>query len=385
MQLVNLTNKITWQDNFKLKTVWYSYHFLNFFLRLMKFLLYRKNSNPRKILIFRTGSLGDSLCAIPSIAGIRKAYPNATIDILTNPGKSSLVSIDQLISHEYYDNVINYFDLGTMGLVKMLRKNHYDMVIQLPQAISAFWRLARDLLFFRFVASSGWGWKVGKIFFFRKVQEKYIEYDTESVRLAKIASENKVSVDINNYPLNISAEDEVVVKNKFRELEITGRKIIGIAVGAKRPQNRWPIDNVKQIVRNFSTDHHIIILGGQEDYDLAKQLCIFPNVFNLCGSFTPMQSAVAFKKCSVFLSNDTGPLHLSYAVGTPVVATFTSRDFIGTWFPPKSKKNIVFRTENVPCSICLSETCPDNICIRAIKPSLVYAAMAGLIAEDVTN
>jgi heptosyltransferase-3 len=348
-------------------------------LRGLKFLLFRKEKNPSRILIFRTGSLGDSLCAIPTIAGIRKKYKDATIDLLTNPGKSTLVSLELLISPEIFNDAINYYGLSVRQLASMLRKRKYDLIIQLPQASSNFASLVRDTLFFRLIAPSGWGWSMGKILFFRKEQEKFIEYDTEVIRLAKLAERNGVHVDINDFPLNVTPADHVFVENKYRELGIKSEIIIGIAVGAKRPQNRWPIQYVKEVVQTFSRQYPVVILGGMEDYNIASQVCVNDNVFNLCGGFTPMQSAVAIKKCAVFLSNDTGPMHLSYAVSTPVVAVFTSRDFIGTWFPPKSEKNIVFRSDDIPCSICLSEFCANNICIQQIRPSSVSAAMYRLI------
>ena len=381
---INKTSVST-PDAVKIYAVLYSFRLLNFLLRALMILLFRKCSNPSRILILRTGSLGDSLCAIPTIAAVRKKYPEAVIDILTNPGRSTLISIDQLLSPAIFNQVINYFELSKRQLASMLRKNKYDLFIQLPQANAKFSQLVRDTLFFRLIAPCGWGWEMGKILSYRKVQEKFIEYDTEVIRLANIARQNGVPVDINYFPLNITEADREHVAQKYRELGVRPEKTVGIAIGANRPQNRWPLQNVEKVIRSFTPEYDIILLGGKEDYEPASRLCVNPHVYNFCSSFTPMQSAAAIQTCHVFLSNDTGPMHLSYAVGTPTVATFTSRDFIGTWFPPKSDKNIVFRSDDIPCSICLSEYCGNNICIQAIPSSLVSAAMARLIDKNRLN
>lgn len=385
MMKLNKQEKRTVTETLKIYSVLFFFGLMNFSLRALKTLLFRKYSHPSRILVFRTGSLGDSLCAIPTIAAIHKKFPAATIDILTNPGRSTLVSIDQLISPLIFTRVINYFDMNKRQLASLLRNNKYDLVIELPQANVKFSQLLRNVFFFRLVAPSGWGWEMGKILFFRKAQEKFIEYDTEVIRLAAIARRNGIPVDTHDFPLNITQSDKEHVEQTYRELGIRAEKTLGIAIGANRPQNRWPLQNVKRVVQFFTPEYDIVILGGKEDREPASQLCINAHVHNLCGSFTPMQSAVAIKNCRVFLSNDTGPMHLSYAVGTPTVATFTSRDFIGTWFPPKSDRNIVFRTDNIPCSICLSEFCPNNICIQAIQPSQVSAAMARLIDKNRLN
>jgi heptosyltransferase-2 len=76
-------------------------------------------------------------------------------------------------------------------------------------------------------------------------------------------------------------------------------------------------------------------------------------------------------RCKVVVSNDTGPMHLAYAAGTPVVALFSSRDYPEHWFPPENSGNTTLRLYDVHCSICLSDTCTNNICMKRITPDEV--------------
>jgi ADP-heptose:LPS heptosyltransferase len=77
------------------------------------------------------------------------------------------------------------------------------------------------------------------------------------------------------------------------------------------------------------------------------------------------------KYCKLVISNDTGPMHLAYAVGTPLIAIFSSRDYAGKWFPPENGKNIVFRNIDVYCAKCFSEEVNGNKCLREIKPGRI--------------
>lgn len=91
----------------------FHYWFLNAVLNLFSSLLFfnKDIKGVRKILIFRTGSLGDSVCALPAIYSIRKNFPDAQIDILTNAGAENLVSLGAIIDRTIVNEIINYYGL----------------------------------------------------------------------------------------------------------------------------------------------------------------------------------------------------------------------------------------------------------------------------------
>ncbi len=348
----------------------------NSMLLFFQKLLFRKNGNPKRILIFRTGSLGDNLCAIPSMAAIKKKYPDAVIDILSNTGQSNLVSLKNLLDKKLYNNIIDYLGMGKKYLVKLLKGNSYDLVIQLPQTDASFFRLLRDLFFFRYIAAAGWGWQFSTVRFFRRTQEKFMLFPNETKRLANMVESQGIAVDQQRYDLNFTEEDIAVVREKMIEKKLAiGKKNIAVVVGAKRGQNRWPIANFKTVIEGIGDNYNFLIVGGPDDKALAAPILSLPGVYDFCGSLTPVQSALLISQCVLTLSNDTGPMHLSYAVGTPVIALFSSRDFPGKWFPPESEKNMVFRTPGVSCSLCLSDNCTNNICMQAIRTEAVIKAM----------
>ena len=87
-------------------------------------ILYRRTQIPQRILIFRTGSLGDSLCAIPSIRAIRTKYSSAQLDILTNAGSKNLVGLHFLLEKELFDDIIDYQGVSKKELFLSLKKKN---------------------------------------------------------------------------------------------------------------------------------------------------------------------------------------------------------------------------------------------------------------------
>lgn len=352
----------------------------NGLLGLFTSLLYQKNAAPKSVLIFRTGSLGDSICSIPTIMCIREQYPAAQIDILTNCGASHLVGLKQLLPTGQFQEVIDYSGYGKTALLKLLRTRKYDMVIQLPQVDAGFIPLFRDLIVFRTVASAGWGWVKSQTRFFRKTQARHLTYINETERLLQLAGTHSVATGpyrpfLESTPADVQAADQFLAEAGVDP----ALPLIAIVTGSKRPQNRWPIHYFKELVEYFGKSYQLVFIGAAEEEKLITGLLHLPNTFNACGKLSPLGSAALIKRCVLSISNDTGPMHLSYAVGTPTIALFSSRDLPGKWFPPSHPSHRVFRAEGIACEGCFSETCADNICMQAIKPAEVIEAATLLL------
>jgi ADP-heptose:LPS heptosyltransferase len=348
----------------------------NFILALFRKILYKSIRNPENILLYRTGSLGDSLCAIPAIKAIGQQFPDARIDILTNAGKSNLVGMRQLLDKSFYNELIDYYGSPKVELLRQLKKKQYDLVVQLPQVDASFLHLLRDLIVFRTIAPFGFGWHRSQSRWFRKTQARHLQFYNESTRLLLLLQQQGIQSPDEAVHLQPVQEDIETALRVLHELGIReGDKIIAIVVGAKRPQNRWPIAHFKRVIEAFSPTFKMLLIGSREDGELVQPLLINDAVKNACGLLTPMQSAAALQVCALTLSNDTGPMHLSYAVGTPTIALFSSRDLPGKWFPPENDKNHVFRTPGVACEACFSEVCNNNICMQAIMPNEVILYM----------
>jgi ADP-heptose:LPS heptosyltransferase len=368
--------------NFLIKT---DFKFRNWFLLGIQNLLFNNKDifSAKKILIFRTGSIGDSICAMPAIYSVRKNFPDAKIDILTNAGTSSLVSMAGLIDHALFDEIIDYYGMKKKELFDYLEQKKYDLVIELPQNYTSVYREIRNLAAFKATnAKSAIGFEIGGTRFLAAYQQTLIKHTNERDYLISIIRKYGVKDYGLKFPLGIPDE----IKNKIcrlleeKKLKNNGRNI-AMVPGAKRQQNRWPVEYFQE-VKNYlvKESFNILLIGSEYDIDLAQKL-VGQNVFNFCGVLTPLESAEMLKHCSLTITNDTGPMHLSYAVGTPVIAFFSGRDYPGKWYPPDDGKNNVLRNYIPECVKCFNDEC-DNVCLKQLSPSLVIEILKKSLMID---
>jgi ADP-heptose:LPS heptosyltransferase len=347
----------------RLHWVKFLYALKNRVIDAFRFFLFRKPNTPSKVLLFRTGSIGDNICAMPAIVAVRKKFPNAQLHILTNAGATNLVSLQNLLHEDYYDKVIDYFGYRPKELFNLIKKEKYDLIVELPQDQAQLIPQLRNMFFFRLAGiRSGFGWQVNTIYSFRQVQEREAKFISERTRLLNLLAANNIIGDETSYPLKINEADRKTVESLLKDVPA---RFVAVVPGAKRSQNRYPLERFKTLTSWLvGKGYSVLIVGGPEDRERGQELSGIPGAYDFTGKLTPAQSAHLLSHCFLTISNDTGPMHLSYAVGTPVIGLFSSRDFQEKWFPPEG--NIALRNYNVHCSLCFSETCADNICMQGI-------------------
>jgi ADP-heptose:LPS heptosyltransferase len=354
----------------KLAWVRFSRAFQNSVIGLLRFVLFRKAVKPIRILVFRTGSIGDNICALPAVVAIRRHYLSSEIHLLTDAGGQNPASLNNLIAPSYYDKVVAYSGLGLKAFFSLVKKGRYDLVIELPQNIVTLGLEIRNMIFFRLAGvRAGLGWHVTTCNSFLQTQEKYLSFQSETENLLSILASHDIDVSQSReYPLLITGEDKAKVDQVLGEVpaHFRARKIVALVPGAKRSQNRYPFDRFMKLAEwLIDKGYSVAVVGGPEDTQRGLEMEKLEGALSFCGKLSPAQSAVLLSKCVIAISNDTGPMHLSYVVKTPVIGIFSSRDFQQKWFPPEG--NIALRNNHVHCSMCFSETCANNICMQGIS------------------
>jgi ADP-heptose:LPS heptosyltransferase len=369
-----------------LKTILYQFDYWikNTLLKLVQRLLYpfpKKHHSIARILVFRTGSLGDSICSLPALDALRHHYPDARIEVLTETGGTNLIGIDKLAAPSLVDAFIFYKNYSLSHLIGMLRQNQYDLFVLLPQAHAPFRSTMRNLLFARWInAKKAIGFKMGVTRVFARQQAKGNHIPNVREFFMSILSELNIQPQQPyRYPFNIQDEDIRFTDHLLAGHQIRPEKTLAIVAGAKRDQNRWPLSYFDKTISYFvSRGYQCILIGGAEDQALVKKLNSYPVIHDFTGQLTPIQSGLIMGKCRLTLSNDTGPLHLAYAFGARVVALFSSRDYPDLWFPPKEQA-FTFRNQEIHCSECFTETCGNNLCMQGILPESVIAKMEEML------
>jgi heptosyltransferase-2 len=183
--------------------------------------------------------------------------------------------------------------------------------------------------------------------------------------------------------LAVTLQEIEAVKKKF-SLGVTRRLFFGLNPGAEYgPAKRWPVEKFIAAAREVEnrTDCTWLIFGGQDDAGLAHQIeSAIPSppsaVLNLAGKTSLRELMALLKICRVLLSNDTGPMHVAAALGTPVVVPFgsTSPELTGPGLPDDPRHRLL--TSVAPCSPCFLRECPiDFRCMNGISVERVVEAV----------
>ena len=322
------------------------------FIKIIRHIIFKKHDYKKstKILINRDGAFGDSIVAIPSISVIRQNFPSAQIDLLTFSDHgitfSDIELKDNLVNNILVKNKKNRFITLTN-----LKKNKYDLFIQLPQNLGLYKSL-RNMIIVRFFIGikSAFGWDSGRIKSFIKTQKKHLTIPTETQRLLNnLKTEGLMGK--TSYPIEIKIPHEKTV------IDLLKRKVAVFIIGGKLKIKKWPLKNWVNLANLIGEDYEIIIIGGPSEIEEAKYIkSRTKNSYNFCNKFSISELFFVFKNSQIAISNDTGAMHLCDAAGTIVIGLFSTKELSPKWYP-NNKKAIVIE---------------DNDSIANISPTKVY-------------
>ena len=350
----------------------FQYALLNSIISLIAYTLFTKpESTAKKILVVRKGNVGDLICSVDSFESIQHYFKQGTVDLLTTTGSIANIGATDVLTSNLFNQILYAEQHTNTQLFNLIKATKYDVVIELPADVDTFWNQIRNMSYFRLAGiAHGGGWAVSRTNFLKKVQLAHFIFDTEQIRLQKLLLKIGISlIEKSNYQWYTLADVETV--NRIVGQHLIKTKTICIATGAKLAKKKWPMLSVKTVVEYFiNKGYSVVAIGDTSDAVEINQLNI-PAIKNTCGLLTVQQSAALLSMCSVCVCNDSGPMHISYSIGTPVVAIFSARNYKGKWFPPNDSKNKVLAHFEVPCAGCMNEPCSNNICMQATLPSEV--------------
>jgi heptosyltransferase-2 len=337
----------------------------------------RENIN--KILIRGTNWIGDAILTLPAVDSIRATYPQAHIGMLVKPWVADIYrlfsAVDEVIIYE------NQFDtpLGVFRLARMLKGKKYDVAILLQNAIeAAIISLAARISLRAGYDSDARGLllthSVHRTEAIKKVHQ--IDYYLEMVKnLGCVPVDHEMHLEAKLNPL-----DAQNILRKF--IPDTEKTIIGMAPGATYgPAKRWLSDRFAAVADKLSEKFsaQVIVMGGKSDGETAQdvQRLAQTKLINLSGKTTLREAIYLISRCHLFISNDSGLMHIAGALNIPTIAIFGSTNPATT--APVGNKSIIVRKE-VSCSPCLKETCPTDFrCMKQISVEDVLTAAQSVL------
>lgn len=172
-------------------------------------------------------------------------------------------------------------------------------------------------------------------------------------------------------------------RQKF-DLPSAGGPWVAINAGAEYgPAKRWPVDHFIAAARKVAGTARVgwVVLGGPADLPIASGIANqLPGSRLLAGRTSLRELMAVLALCRVVLTNDTGPMHVAAAVGTPVVVPFgsTSPELTGPGLP-RDPRHHLLRT-NAPCAPCFRRECPIDLrCLLGITPERAAAAVLDVL------
>lgn len=345
----------------------------------------------QRILVYRLGSLGDTVVSLPVFNKVREVYPDADITLLTNrPIVSKAPALESVLGSEYYyDRVLNY-PSGTRdprvlyAVWKEIRALKIDIVINLATTRLLkniqYTRLAvwRDILFFR---TAG----ISKLIGFPSQREDLDlvidpatgDFEWETNRLVRRLSPLG-PIDLNNdyyWDMHFTAAEHALANDALKNL-VPGKPILAASVGTKRQSNDWEQHNwlalFERLKVNFP-DWQLVMVGAPDEAERSDRcISLWGGGVNACGQTSPRVSGAILKQARLFIGHDSGPLHLAAGVGTPCVAIYSARNFPRQWFPRGDDNKIIYHKTD--CAGCRLEVCivQQKKCILSITVDEVY-------------
>lgn len=347
----------------------------------------------RRVLIFRVGSLGDTLVALPALRLVANAYPNAERRLLTYVSRDQrAITAKPLLEgtglvHGYHDYSNDTKTIkGLLKLCKEIRRWKPDVLVYLmePKGLS---RTFRDAAYFR------WACGISKIIGLpvaldrRKLQmaDNSGRLEREAARLARCLSALG-RIEINSpasHRLSLTVVEQNVA-NRIVHSRPSNRPIIAASIGTKFDVNDWGNAKWGELVRKLYAlypDHMLIMFGASVERERSERVLESWDGAskNLCGELNPRESAAVIEKAKIFIGHDSGPLHLAASVGTRCVGIFSARNPPGEWFPLGEGHKVLYH--QVPCYGCKLSICSkhNKICILSIEVAEVIDAVRRII------
>lgn len=334
------------------------------------------------ILILKLGALGDAILCIPSLRAVRKKFPQANICLLTSSKVAKVFKacpyIDKLII--YPEGPYKYLSL--LRCLKKIKKLDSELSLDLQNN-----KISRLLSYLAGVPQR-YGFLNGKLSFLLNKGEKLPEsllsaVDQQLVLLSKLGIRNV------DKRLELWLEEEELARaQSYLDAHWLSKKqiLVGINLGASKKwlSKKWSLKKVIQLIDELGYHNIRCLLTGTRDekWEAMKIVASCKNkpIDAVASTDIPLLIAL-IKKCAVYITSDSAPLHIAAAVSTPVIALFGPTD-PRRHLPPGEEVHFIFSRKD--CSPCYKPECrKDETCMDAISVLEVKDKILEILKEKV--
>lgn len=328
------------------------------------------------IAIFSTTGLGDTLWATPALKVLKTQNPNCKITLLT-----SAVGKEVLLNNPYIDEVIVYSLFSFFNLFFHLKEKKFDAILIFHASQRKIFILAKLLNPYYLVGTMGRS-KDLDFLLTHKVLTHSKEH--EIVRRLKLLEAIHVhSTEKPTLELFITDEERQEADHFLRSHHIgKNERLIGVQMGSKDPFKRWPKEYFESVLEKLQHKypHKIILTGAMNEAKLVKSTAkLIPHSLPIYGQISLRCMIAIIEKMDLFLTNDTGPMHLAFAMNIPTIALFspTHPENCG----PLHAKNAFIEYAPRCCFPCLQKNCREPFCMRQINKETVLTHATSILNQ----
>lgn len=337
--------------------------------------VYKEAISKKRILVIKLSALGDVILSLPSLVSLRRAHPDAWISVLVGRKSRPIARRSEAV-----DDVITFDDSAkprwraVWNAARILRREHFDWVIDLQNN-----RASHFLSYFSGAPlRAGYANRKWDFFLNRRAavpphELPPIEHQFEVLKKAGIEEFER------RLELEPSTQDVETVRTFLGSQWVApSQTLVGINPGAspRWPTKKWPVENFAKLCDELARRNiRVVITGSPDDAALARELLALTKnkPVNAVGRTTMPELAALIRRCQVFVSSDSAPMHIASAVGAPLIALFGPTDPRRHLVQPERFQ--VFWKE-ISCSPCYLRSCPiGHVCMKKITVQEVLDAI----------
>jgi len=332
---------------------------------------------PERILIVSTTGLGDSLWATPALRAVRERYPESYVALLT-----SQTGYQVLKNLSFFDEAFilkNSSIFSFLRLFLRMKKLKFDTVLIFHASQRFVLPFCALLGPHRLIGTEGLNKGLDHLLTDRIEKKPCHEIARRLEMVACLGAKPSRSL----LELAISKDDHIHVDEFINTLNLPPYiPLVCLHPGAKDHFKQWDPVCFIEVGRRLQ-DHlgcQIFITGNASEKKLVEKIAQnIPGAIPVCGHFTVHQTASLIQRMSLMITNDTGPMHLAFAVRTPTVALFSATDpkLCGPYMDVKAK--VIYKKRT--CQPCLMKKCREPFCLLQISPSEVVESALKLFYD----
>jgi ADP-heptose:LPS heptosyltransferase len=326
-----------------------------------------------KFLIIRFSSIGDIVLTTPVIRCLKKQLPGSEIHFLTKE------SFGTIVENNPYIDKAHLLAHSWETVVHELKLENYDYIIDLHHNLRTL-RLKKDLGIrsFRFNKLNIQKWIYTNLKWNLMPNVHIVD------RYMKTVESFGVKNDGDGLDYFIPGKDEV----KQRDIPVSHHLgYIGLVIGAAHNTKKLPVEKLKELCSKI--DHPIILLGGKEDNENAKEIASADpiKIYNACGKFNLNESADLVRKSKLIITHDTGLMHIAAAFKKKIISVWgnTVPEFgMYLYYGKDQISNFKFEINGLRCRPCSKigyAKCPRGHfkCMRQISMDAVVETARQLL------